>query len=257
MLLISAHPTSATGTRDMLAARQASSLASKYLYHGEATYYSDTIPADGAAQFTCSFPYLSPWAQKYFVAINEVMWDQGRNCGRCVKVTCTDPECNGKPDVIAFIVDMCPTCSNGDLDFAMSPWSDLSGITPGRVQISWNFTSCHNYITDTIKYAPKQGSNKYWQAFHFSNSRYRPYWVKLNGKELKMSNENFWIHDAEASAPFKFEMMSWGGSTVSFEINDLFMGADTGVQFLGYFANARSASSSNKPKKETTGLIFT
>jgi expansin (peptidoglycan-binding protein) len=94
------------------------------------------------------------------------MWDQGRNCGRCVKVTCTDPKCMGKPDVIAYIVDMCPTCSNGDLDFATSPWSDLSGLTPGRVQISWNFTSCHNYITDTIK-VRKKYCRKY-KEFYFS-----------------------------------------------------------------------------------------
>jgi hypothetical protein len=104
-------------------------------------------------------------------------------------------------------------------------------------------TDYSNFISYALQYAPKQGSNKYWQAFHFSNSRYRPYWVKLNGKELTLSNENFWIHDAEAHAPYKFEMMSWGGNIISFEIDDLFMGSDTGVQFLGYFANARSASS--------------
>jgi hypothetical protein len=86
-----------------------------------------------------------------------------------------------------------------------------------------------------------KGSNKYWQAFLFSNSRYRPYWVKLNGQELEMSNENFWVHDAEAKAPYKFEIMSWGGSIISFEIDDLLMARDTGVQFQGYFANARNA----------------
>ena len=144
-----------------LQARQASTVASQYLYHGDGTQYSDTIPADGGTDFTCSFPYLAPWAQKYFVALNDEMWDQGRNCGRCVKVTCTDPKCKGQPDVIAYIVDQCPTCKSGDLDFSTTAWNDIAGITPDRVKISWNFTSCHNYISDTIKVRKNSAHENY------------------------------------------------------------------------------------------------
>jgi hypothetical protein len=92
-----------------------------------------------------------------------------------------------------------------------------------------------------LQFAPKKGSNKYWQAFLFSNSRYRPYWVKLNGVDLKQSTENFWVHDGEVTAPYTFDIMSWGGSMVSFQVDDVFMGGDTNVQFIGYFANSRSS----------------
>ena len=88
-----------------------------------------------------------------------------------------------------------------------------------------------------------KGSNKYWQGFLFSNSRYRPYWVKLNGQDLEMSNENFWVHDAEATAPYNFQMMSWGGNVISFQVDDILAAQDTGIQFPGYFADARNSRS--------------
>ena len=128
-----------------------SGLASNYLYTGDGTEYSDSLSSDGASGFMCSYPFVSPWVQDYFVAINKDQWAQGTNCGRCVKVSCVDPKCDGQPDVVAYIVDQCATCSSGDLDFGIVPWTDLSGMTPDRVQIAWNFTSCHDYITDTIR----------------------------------------------------------------------------------------------------------
>ena len=123
---------------------------SAYLYSGKATQYEDDLPSDGAADFACSFPYISPWAQQYYVAVNVEQWDSGKNCGRCVKASCTDPRCGTQQEVVAYVVDQCATCKYGDLDFGSTPWGDLTAMTPDRVQISWNFTSCHSYINDTI-----------------------------------------------------------------------------------------------------------
>ena len=75
----------------------------------------------------------------------------------------------------------------------------------------------------------------------FSNSRYRFLTVKLNGERLTMTPENFWVNDGDApEAPYRFELMTYGGGVVSFEVDDLFEEQDTGAQFDGYYRLKRT-----------------
>ena len=47
---------------------------------------------------------------------------------RCARVRCVDPECRvrGK-DVTVMIVDQCPECKKGDLDFSIPAYRDITG----------------------------------------------------------------------------------------------------------------------------------
>jgi len=37
----------------------------------------------------CGYPKFSKMTEDYFVAIPKAVWDQGKNCGRCIEATCT------------------------------------------------------------------------------------------------------------------------------------------------------------------------
>lgn len=121
-----------------------------YAFAGDGTEYSPALPRNGAANFACSYPYLSPLARTYFAAISHEQWNSSLHCGQCVRVTCLDPRCFSGEEVVAVIVDECMSCAYGDLDFSMPAWNALTGLTPDRVQIGWNFTSCAPYTNGSI-----------------------------------------------------------------------------------------------------------
>jgi hypothetical protein len=221
---------------------------SNYVYTGEGTEYSGDITSEESAEFACGYPYVNSWAQQYFVALNAPQWEEGTNCGRCVKVSCVDPRCEGQPDIVAHVIDKCPECKYGDLDFGLTAWTDITGMTPDRVQIAWNWTSCHRQIDGNIQFNVKDGTNRYWQAFFFSNVRYRPQTVTLNGSPLKQSSTNFWVHDDEMpEAPYTFTLTNYGGSSVTFEVDDILEGGqEVDAQFKAYWQGR--AGSSKKPK---------
>ena len=86
-----------------------------------------------------------------------------------------------------------------------------------------------------MQFTPKNGINKWWQAFYFSNSRFRIASVKLNGVQLDFTKNNFWIHDDKVpSSPLIFELFTYGGNSVTFEADSLFEEQDTGVQFKSF-----------------------
>ena len=127
--------------------------APSYVFTGAATQYTEAVPRDGGSNFSCSYPYLNPWARRNLVAINAEQWQGGLPCGLCVKARCIDPRCNSTAEVVAVVADQCPTeagCVWGDLDFSQPPFLGVSGMPPDRVQVAWNFTSCAPYMTNTI-----------------------------------------------------------------------------------------------------------
>ena len=126
------------------------SLPLGFSFSGDATEYSGDIPDNGGRNFMCSYPHLSGWAQQYFVGLNVGQWDEGRNCGRCIKMKCVDSKCKSDTVVVVQVIDMCPGCKDGDLDLALTPWRELTGISPDRLTVAWNFTSCANFVDDTI-----------------------------------------------------------------------------------------------------------
>ncbi len=68
--------------------------------------------------------------------------------------------------------------------------------------------------------------------------------MKLNGVKLEMTENNFWVHKDEApNSPYIFELASYGGASLKFEVADLFTAQDTGTQFTYYYKSGKPAAS--------------
>ncbi|ORX86944.1 hypothetical protein K493DRAFT_193781, partial [Basidiobolus meristosporus CBS 931.73] len=57
--------------------------------------------------------------------------EEAEMCNQCVKVT--GPE----GSVVVKIVDLCATCSPGDVDLTEAAFEKISEISKGRVEITW------------------------------------------------------------------------------------------------------------------------
>ena len=119
-------------------------------FHGDGTAYSDSV--DNGKGFACSMRELAPTFKTNFAAINIKQWDDGKACGRCVKARCVDDRCKIKnQDVLVQIVDQCPECKEGDVDFSFGAYKSVTGMWPHRLQIEWEWASCAPEIEGNLK----------------------------------------------------------------------------------------------------------
>ncbi|KAL6768713.1 hypothetical protein ACKKBF_B15890 [Auxenochlorella protothecoides x Auxenochlorella symbiontica] len=201
-------------------------------FHGDGTAFSDAVNNTGAA-FACSFRYLNNWASQYFVAMNEEQWNDGLVCGSCVRARCVDPKCPVQNvDIVAMVVDRCPECSYGDLDFSYPAYSAVTGSWPNRLKVSWEKVDCSAFIDGTIRMWPKDGVNPFWQAFYFANSKYQIQNVTLNGVPLTRQTFGFWIHPGTApTGPSSLVFTAVNGATVNATLNSVWDAQDLDVQF--------------------------
>ena len=202
------------------------------MFRGDGTAYSDSVNNTGTG-FACSYRYLNTKFSNYFAAINHEQWADGATCGRCVKARCVDSRCKVQnEDVLVQVVDLCPECKKGDVDFSFGAYKDITGMWPHRLTIEWEWASCAPEIEGNIRFDPKDGINKFWQAFYLSNTRYPIKQVKLNGQVLSRSPFNFYINggmmpDGEST----LELTADSGAIITAKVKDLTQKQDLGVQF--------------------------
>ena len=122
---------------------------------GEATYYG----ADGSG--ACMFD-AAP-SDIHVAALNRVQWDDAKWCGACADVT--GP--NGTTRI--RIVDQCPECRFGDLDFHPVAFDEIAERQLGRVDISWQLVACD--VSGNVSYKYKDGANEWWTAVQVRNHR--------------------------------------------------------------------------------------
>lgn len=122
---------------------------------GEGTYYA----ADGTG--ACTFD-AGP-SPLLVAALNAPDWSGSASCGACADVT--GPE----GTVTVRIVDLCPECKSGDLDFSLDAFLALAPQERGRVPIEWSLVPCD--VTGPIRYLYKDGSNPWWTAVQIRNHR--------------------------------------------------------------------------------------
>lgn len=207
-------------------------LTSSSTFTGDGTAFSGPLNGS-AAQFACAYHYVNPQFSRMFAAMNIKQWEGGAVCGRCIKAKCVDPKCETKDkEVVVQILDLCPECKYGDVDFSYPAYSSVTGCWPDRLKVEWEWTSCAPDISGTIKYSPKPGSNYFWQAFFLSNSRYPLKSVKLNGQQLSRSEFNFYVHGGQRpSGSVVLELIADSGDALNATINDMTKAQDLGVQF--------------------------
>jgi expansin (peptidoglycan-binding protein) len=123
-------------------------------YTGEGTWY------DGTGEGNCMFDGTGP----LFAAINHVDYQGSSTCGAYVRATGPDGT------VTVQIVDQCPECPAGDLDFSPQAFDMIADLPDGRVPISWEVVS--GGAIGNVQYRVKEGSSQWWlaiQARHIRN----------------------------------------------------------------------------------------
>lgn len=124
---------------------------------GDGTYYTF---ADGSG--ACLYDKTSDF---HIAALNGFDWQGSAWCGACADVT--GPSGN---QVRVRIVDLCPDCAKGQLDFHPDAFAVLAPKEQGRIAISWSFVACD--AQGPVSYKFKDGANIYWTAVQVRNSRF-------------------------------------------------------------------------------------
>jgi expansin len=124
---------------------------------GEGTYYTF---ADGSGN--CGFPATPNDLD--IGAMNHTDYAASASCGMCAHVI------GAKGELTIRIVDQCPECPAGNIDFSPSAFAKLDDIAKGRVPITWTYVACA--VTGPVVYHFKDGSNQWWSAVQIRNHRY-------------------------------------------------------------------------------------
>jgi len=116
-------------------------------YSGDGTYYA----GDGSGN--CSFP--AGGSVMYAAMNNTDYGTDGYACGAYVEAT------GPKGKVTVQIVDRCPGCKVGDIDFSPEAFDLIANRADGRVPITWNIVSAPASV-GTLQFVVKDGSNQWW-----------------------------------------------------------------------------------------------
>jgi expansin len=127
------------------------------VHQGEGTYYDF---ADGSGN--CMFPATPNDLD--VGAMNHVDYAASAACGRCAHVV------GAKGELTIRIVDQCPECPAGNIDFSPSAFAKLDDVAKGRIPITWTYVACA--VTGPVVYHFKDGSNPWWTAVQIRNHRY-------------------------------------------------------------------------------------
>ncbi|KAL4419109.1 hypothetical protein ABPG77_004430 [Micractinium sp. CCAP 211/92] len=146
-------------------------------------------------------PLPQPLLLHPLCAINKPMWDDGAACGRCITAWCVDDRCpvQGKK-VTVMVTDLCPECKEGDVDFSIPVYREITGMWPHRLRVQWEWADCSPMVDGNILLTPKT--------------------VRLNGMDLQRSEFQFWVHPAPLSSPATFEFEAVNGARVSTTVDD-------------------------------------
>ncbi|CAK4685121.1 unnamed protein product [Aphanomyces euteiches] len=181
-------------------------------FSGDGTTYGDGDPGNG----NCALMKYLPSATAYHVALNNDQYDSGANCGRCVKLSCTDSRCKNTAPVVAQIVDRCPECKQGDLDMSLQLWNAVTGYPSDRVKITWDYVDCD--VQGGIQVCAKEGSSIYWLYVQPGNTRTGVQSMKINGADAPIfSSAYYFMSTVLNTIPLSqttVEMTAYTGETI-------------------------------------------
>jgi expansin (peptidoglycan-binding protein) len=177
---------------------------------GDGTYYA----ADGSGN--CSF---DPTGDLMVAAMNHADYAASAACGACVRAE------GPSGAVTVRIVDQCPECPEGDIDFSESAFAQIADPALGRVTIQWQYVACD--VNGPIVYHFKEGSNPYWTAVQIRNARYAiaKLEVSKDGQfvEVPRVDYNYFVDESGmGDGPYSFRVTDVNGATLE----------DSGVPFV-------------------------
>ncbi|KAJ0401796.1 hypothetical protein ATCC90586_003424 [Pythium insidiosum] len=191
--------------------------AQAHSFHGDGTTYGGN-PLGGTCGFQRPWRVWTPQSMQLTAALNHPQWKSSLNCGRCVSVKHGD-----NAPVTIQIVDQCPECKHGDLDFATGAYNVVVQKGPGREKISWDFVECPDtFAAGDLEFVLKEGSNPYWTAFQPQNFKHGIECVDIdvgNGWERLERNEGvlvgfYFLYQRGVHGPFKLRATSVTGQVI-------------------------------------------
>jgi expansin len=179
-------------------------------HEGEGTFYDF---ADGSGN--CGFPATPD--DLLVAAMNHGDYADSAACGGCIRATGPEGE------VTVRVVDRCPECPEGDVDFSPEAFERIAQLSAGRVPITWQWVACE--VDGPLSYHFKDGSNPYWTAVQVRNHRH------LVASLAFRTSGGEWVDVPRVDYNYFVYDQGMGDGPFDFRVTDVFGGAveDIGV----------------------------
>ena len=206
------------------------------IYSGDGTAYGDSTNGGN-----CLFPKEEYYDDMMYAALNHDQYMDDMGCGLCALVVSTSNPYN---PIRIRILDQCPECEHGSLDFSDKAFKALTNMDPARVKITWALIPCDIDIAEypalveknsDIKFQFKSGSTQFWFQVEVYNTRYPVSLVemKINDEFVKMEREryNYWKRPEEngvdiGNGPYTFRVTLADSTVILAEDVEMVVPAD-------------------------------
>lgn len=199
-------------------------------YTGEGTQYGGVAGSNGG---NCGI-YVEE-DDIFHCAMNHSQYDSSFACGACVRAF------GPLGEVTVKVVDRCPECKPGDIDFSTGSFVKIGTMEAGRIPIRWQFIPCEE---EDIKVKFEKGTSQFYFKAIFYDIRYRISqleYQRSDGTFVPIHREmyNFYVENAGIDedktkiGPYVFRLISCEGDTVTTAPIEYEAGVEinTGVQF--------------------------
>lgn len=169
-------------------------------------------------------------------AMNHTQYDSSYACGACVRVF------GPLGEITVKVVDRCPECKPGDIDFSTQAFIQIAKLEDGRVPIKWQFVPCEE--EENIKVKFEEGTSQFYFKAIFYDIKYRINQVEYQRSDGTWHNihremYNYYVENAGIDedkskiGPYVFSLISSEGDTIVTEPVDYEAGIeiDLGIQF--------------------------
>ncbi|CAN0347440.1 unnamed protein product, partial [Ascophyllum nodosum] len=148
-------------------------------FSGDGTYYGTTSNGNCAIRS----PIPSMYDDMIPVALNSAQYGDSEMCGACIEGEGSGNGSGSDPitgSFKAYVMDKCPECSSGDLDFSKSG--------DGRWDISWKFVKCPGSSKPSFIF---EGSHEYYWKIQPRGTKTPVAELTVEGASGTRTDDNF------------------------------------------------------------------
>ncbi|CEJ60291.1 Putative Extracellular cellulase CelA/allergen Asp F7-like [Penicillium brasilianum] len=222
-----AAATATSSTSSASTSTKSSTSSSSGSTSGEATFYGGNV-----AGGTCSYSGYTLPSGLFGTAFSGAAWDNAAECGACVAVT--GPNGN---TIKAMIVDQCPECAASHLDLFQDAFAELSDISAGVIDITWEYTACD--LSGPLKLKNKEGTSQYWFSMQVVNAN-----EPVTKLEVSTDGGSTWQSTTRTSYNYFEQSSGFGVDTVDVRVTGQ-SGTTVVVNSVGCSSGSEITASSN------------
>lgn len=208
------------------------------IYSGDGTAYGSSTNGGN-----CLFPKVEYYKDMMYAALNNAQYNEDFGCGLCALAV---SDSNPHKAIRIRVLDQCPECAHGSLDFSDKAFYELTGMSPARVKITWALIPCDEPVGEypalvgsnaPVKFQFKTGSTQWWSEVQVFNTKYPVASLEAynNGHWISMYRKayNYWgSNEGIGAPPYKFKVTLADSSVIIAEGVELAVpGDDEGDAF--------------------------